>query len=108
MGGIENNIFKKKKNIVRADKNKNLIDFDGDEASHDTISLCMIVKNEEINIERCLLSIKPAVHEMIVVDTGSTDRTKDIAKACGAKVYDFEWTNDFSAARNCFSVKSYF
>jgi O-antigen biosynthesis protein len=98
MGGKKITSFKK--NIVRVDKNNNLIVVDGGEASNDTISLCMIVKNEEINIERCLMSIKPAVHEMIVVDTGSTDRTKDIAKACGAQVYDFEWTNDFSVARN--------
>jgi len=64
------------------------------------ISLCMIVKNEEENIGKALHSIKPAVDEMIVVDTGSTDRTKKIARAFGAKVYEFQWTNDFSAARN--------
>lgn len=65
-----------------------------------TLSLCMIVKNEEANIERALLSIKPVVDEMIVVDTGSTDNTKDIAKSIGAKVYDFNWTDNFSEARN--------
>ena len=65
-----------------------------------TLSLCMIVKNEERHLTRCLLSATPAVDEMIVVDTGSTDRTKDIAKAFGAKVFDFPWTNDFSEARN--------
>jgi GT2 family glycosyltransferase/glycosyltransferase involved in cell wall biosynthesis/tetratricopeptide (TPR) repeat protein len=65
-----------------------------------TLSLCMIVKNEEQNIARCLMSAKPVVDEMIIVDTGSTDRTKDIARAYGAKVFDFPWTNDFSAARN--------
>ena len=64
------------------------------------LSLCMIVKNEEQHLTRCLLSAKPAVDEMIVVDTGSTDRTKGIAKAFGAKVFDFPWTNDFSEARN--------
>lgn len=64
------------------------------------ISLCMIVKNEEENIGRCLESIKDLVDEMIVVDTGSTDKTVDIAKSYGAKVYYFEWCNDFSAARN--------
>lgn len=72
----------------------------GDTAAGVDISLCMIVKNEEENIERALLSVRPVVHEMIVVDTGSTDRTKDIAAALGAKVYDFPWTDDFSAARN--------
>lgn len=64
------------------------------------ISLCMIVKNEEENIGRCLESIKDLVDEMIVVDTGSTDKTVDIAKSYGAKVYYFEWCNDFSVARN--------
>jgi tetratricopeptide (TPR) repeat protein len=64
------------------------------------LSLCMIVKNEEENIERSLLSVKPMVDEMIVVDTGSTDNTKDIARSLGAKVYDFQWTESFSDARN--------
>jgi O-antigen biosynthesis protein len=65
-----------------------------------TLSLCMIVKDEEQHLTRCLLSAKPAVDEMIIVDTGSTDRTKEIAQAFGAKVFDFTWTNDFSIARN--------
>ncbi|MEW6587003.1 MAG: tetratricopeptide repeat protein, partial [Nitrospirota bacterium] len=65
-----------------------------------TLSLCMIVKNEENNIARCLTSVKPVVDEMIVVDTGSTDRTRDIAKAFGAQVYDFAWTESFADARN--------
>lgn len=65
-----------------------------------TISLCMIVKNEEKNLERCLLSYAPLMDEIIVVDTGSTDRTKEIAARFTDKIYDFEWINDFSAARN--------
>lgn len=65
-----------------------------------TLSLCMIVKNEERHLARCLMSATPAVDEIIIVDTGSTDRTKDIARAFGAKVSDFAWTNDFSEARN--------
>jgi FkbM family methyltransferase len=65
-----------------------------------SISLCMIVKNEEQHLAKCLLSVKPIVQEMIVVDTGSTDRTRDIAAAVGASVYDFPWTSDFAAARN--------
>jgi glycosyltransferase involved in cell wall biosynthesis len=65
-----------------------------------SVSLCMIVRNEENNIQRALASIKPVVEEMIVVDTGSTDRTKDIAKELGAKVYDFAWTDSFADARN--------
>ncbi|MCD6298234.1 MAG: glycosyltransferase, partial [Deltaproteobacteria bacterium] len=65
-----------------------------------SVSLCMIVKNEEQHLEKCLMSVKPVVDEMIVVDTGSTDMTRDIATAFGAKVYDFEWKDDFSGARN--------
>lgn len=65
-----------------------------------TISLCMIVKNEEDCLKKCLDSLKGIVDEMIVVDTGSTDRTKEIAKECGARVEDFTWTGDFSEARN--------
>ncbi len=64
------------------------------------LSICMIVKNEEQHLPACLASLKPIAGEMIVVDTGSTDRTKDIAKAFGAKVFEFSWTNDFSDARN--------
>lgn len=63
-------------------------------------SLCMIVKNEELHIAKCLMSLKPIVDEIIIVDTGSTDRTKGIATAFGAKVFDFPWTGDFSDARN--------
>ena len=66
-------------------------------------SVCIIAKNEENNIERCLKSIQHFDCEIIVTDTGSTDRTKEIAYQYGAKVYDFEWINDFSAARN-FSI----
>ena len=65
-----------------------------------TLSVCMIAKNEEKYIASCLTSITPIADEIIVVDTGSTDRTKDIAKVFGAKVYDLPWTDDFSAARN--------
>ncbi len=65
-----------------------------------TVSLSMIVKNEERNLAQCLASAKPVVDEMIVVDTGSRDRTRGIAAAFGAKVFEFAWTDDFSAARN--------
>ncbi len=64
------------------------------------LSLCMIVKNEEASLSKCLTSIKGVVDEIIVLDTGSIDRTPEIAKKFGAKVYYFEWCNDFSAARN--------
>lgn len=65
-----------------------------------TISLCMIVKNEEAVLERCLESIADLMDEIIIVDTGSTDRTKEIASRYTSKIYDYKWINDFSAARN--------
>lgn len=64
------------------------------------LSLCMIVKNEEATLPRCLSSVINVVDEMIVLDTGSSDRTPEVAAAYGAKVYHFTWTNDFSVARN--------
>ena len=69
---------------------------------HQTLSLtlCIIAKNEEKNIEQCIGSVKDIADEIIVVDTGSTDKTKDIARELGAKVFDFKWVDDFSAARN--------
>ncbi len=65
-----------------------------------TLSLCMIVKNEEQFLERCLQSVQGLVDEIIIVDTGSTDRTKEIARQFTDKIYDFTWVDDFSAARN--------
>ncbi|MCP1145706.1 glycosyltransferase [Lysinibacillus endophyticus] len=65
-----------------------------------TISLCMIVKNEEEVLEQCLSSVKDICDEIIIVDTGSTDKTKEIAYQFTDKVFDFEWIDDFSAARN--------
>ena len=64
------------------------------------ISQCMIVKNEEKNIERARSWGKGIAAEQIVVDTGSTDRTVEIARELGAKVYSFSWIDDFSAAKN--------
>jgi glycosyltransferase involved in cell wall biosynthesis len=64
------------------------------------LSFCMIVKNEEASLPQCLNSVKDVVDEMVVLDTGSTDKTVEIAREFGAKVYHFEWCNDFSAARN--------
>lgn len=60
----------------------------------------MIVKNEELALPKCLGSVKGVVDEMVVLDTGSCDRTPEIAREFGARVYHFEWCNDFSAARN--------
>ncbi|MGQ9727157.1 MAG: glycosyltransferase [Candidatus Fervidibacter sp.] len=64
------------------------------------ISLCMIVKDEADNLPRCLESVQGIVDEIIVVDTGSTDETPQIAERYGAKVVHFEWTGSFSDARN--------
>lgn len=64
------------------------------------ISLCMIVRNEEDTIAHCLQSAIELVDEIIVVDTGSTDRTMEICRVYGAKIHRFHWENDFSAARN--------
>lgn len=65
-----------------------------------TFSLCMIVKNEETVLARCLESALPLVEEIVIADTGSVDHTKEIAGGYTEKVYDFPWTDDFSAARN--------
>lgn len=64
------------------------------------ISLCMIVKNEEKFLARCLDSVQGLVDEIIIIDTGSGDTTKEIAHKYTDQVYDFKWTNDFAAARN--------
>ncbi|MGC9064474.1 MAG: glycosyltransferase, partial [bacterium] len=65
-----------------------------------TITLCMIVKNEEEHLPNALNSVKDVVDEIIIVDTGSTDNTVEIAKSFGAKVYYYEWNDDFASARN--------
>ena len=65
-----------------------------------TISLCMIAKNEGKFLEQCLNSVKSIVDEIIIVDTGSTDKTKEIAKSVNAKIFDFKLIDDVSAARN--------
>ncbi len=62
------------------------------------ISVCIIAKNEESRIEQCLKSIKPCGFEIVVVDTGSTDRTKEIAAGYADKVLDFTWCDDSECA----------
>ncbi len=64
------------------------------------VSLCIIAKNEESNIAACLDSAAGLCHEVIILDTGSTDRTREIARDKGAKVYVFPWIDHFAAARN--------
>ena len=64
------------------------------------LSVCMIVKNEERFLGQCLASVKGLADELIIIDTGSTDRTVEIAREHGAQVGHFEWCNDFAAARN--------
>ena len=72
-----------------------------------TISLCMIVKDEAKILERCLSGVKSLVDEMIIVDTGSSDNTPQIAESLGAKVACFAWQDDFALARNyAFSLAS--
>lgn len=65
-----------------------------------TFSLCMIVKNEEKVLRRCLDSVKAVIDEFVIVDTGSTDGTKAIIKEFTDKEYHFDWVHDFAAARN--------
>lgn len=65
-----------------------------------TISLCMIVKNEEETLARCLDTVKDIVDEINIVDTGSTDRTKEIALQYTDRLFYYEWTNSFAQARN--------
>lgn len=65
-----------------------------------TISLCMIVRNEEAVLARCLSSVASAMDQIVIVDTGSTDGTKSVAASFTNEIYDFAWVDDFSAARN--------
>ncbi|MCK9250943.1 MAG: glycosyltransferase [Solirubrobacteraceae bacterium] len=65
-----------------------------------TMSLCMIVRDEEAMLGRCLAAVRDGVDEIVIVDTGSTDRTVEIAESYGARVLHFTWCDDFSAARN--------
>lgn len=70
------------------------------------ISVCIITKNEEKNIRRCLECLKPYPFDIVVIDTGSTDNTKQVAQELADRVYDFAWINDFSAARNFAASKA--
>ncbi|HUB88085.1 MAG TPA: glycosyltransferase [Verrucomicrobiae bacterium] len=74
--------------------------FTPNRSSSPRLSVCLIVKNEEKFLTQCLSSVKAIAHQIVVVDTGSTDRTVEIAKSFGAEIYPFAWRDDFSAARN--------
>ncbi len=67
------------------------------------ISVCMIAKNEEANVQKCLAPLKKLGFELVIADTGSTDHTRDLILKYTDRLYHFEWINDFSAARN-FSI----
>ena len=64
------------------------------------LSLCMIVRDSTTTLPACLESIRPWIDELIVVDTGSVDDTREIARRFGARVFEFPWIDDFAAARN--------
>lgn len=68
--------------------------------THQRLSVCMIVKDEEKRLPTCLESIRPVVDELIIVDTGSTDKTYSIARDFGATLFSHPWSHDFSEARN--------
>lgn len=70
------------------------------------LAVCIIAKNEEQNIARCLDCLKPYDFEIIVADTGCTDRTKEMALRYTDKVYDFTWCDDFAAAKNFAVLKA--
>src|SRR5258707_769868 len=64
------------------------------------VSLCIIAKNEEAHLPECIGPLRDLVQEILVVDTGSSDRTREVAGELGARVVEFPWIDDFSAARN--------
>ncbi len=91
---IYNNFYSKYKSIINSKELLNNVKF------NPLITLAMIVKNEEKFLEDCLESVKELVDEIVVVDTGSTDSTIEIAHKYNAKIFNFKWIDDFSAARN--------
>ncbi|VAX16204.1 Glycosyl transferase, group 2 family [hydrothermal vent metagenome] len=64
------------------------------------LTLCMIVKNEALNLTACVESVRSIVDDIVIVDTGSSDGTPELARKLGARVYSFKWIDDFSVARN--------
>lgn len=88
------------KDIGTLDTNKIVYSRTIKETIPNTVSACLIVKNEQDVIETCLKSLVNVVDEIIIVDTGSTDKTIEIAKKYTDKIFNFQWDNDFSKARN--------
>jgi glycosyltransferase involved in cell wall biosynthesis len=84
---------------VRSSSSKDIVPA-SDSGERANVSLTMIVKNEENNLPQCLESVRDIFDEFVIVDTGSTDRTFEIARSFGAKVFDFAWVDSFSVARN--------
>ncbi len=81
--------------------NQQIVQPSSTEPSHNfLLSLSMIVKNEEMFLEGCLESVRDVVDEIVIVDTGSSDKTLEIARKFNAKIYHFQWIDDFAAARN--------
>src|SRR6187401_944284 len=66
------------------------------------LSLCMMVKDEELLLEQAITSVRHVVDEIVVVDTGSTDRTREIAERCGARLYEHAWDANFGQGRNTY------
>ena len=75
-------------------------EYPGRMAEPKRLTVCMIVRDEEEFLARCLESVEGLADQIVVVDTGSTDRTIEIANTHGADVHHFEWIEDFAAARN--------
>lgn len=102
----KNEIYAFLKEIDRTEKTltKEILDIKREDTAPisdtQTLAVCMIVKNEGHHLHGCLSSVKLYADEIIIVDTGSTDNTVELAKSFGAKVYYFDWIGDFSAARN--------
>jgi len=98
--GMDEGILSAALEIRRKIGPKSIAAKDGNAKAVPTLSVCMIVKNEQRYLASCLNSLSPVADEIIVVDTGSVDKTKEIAEAYGAQLHYFEWINDFAVARN--------
>ena len=98
VGNIKTNL--EHDNIFRYSLIKAALNLNDFQYRDQNISVCIIARNEEHNISRCLSSVKSIANEIIVIDTGSTDNTVEIARQFTNKIHTFDWIDDFSAARN--------